>query len=72
MSRRSPICFYDPPSILLDCGALTFQTWMLGGHPGLVAHGNPSKGLGALQLSKGHQRGERTSIVVKQTFTRKN
>ena len=53
-ARSSPICFYDLPSMLLDCGALTCKTWKLGGHLDLVAHGNPSERLGASQLSKAY------------------
>ena len=47
--------------MLLDCGALTCQTWKLDGHPDLLAHENPSEGLGASQLLKAYGE-ERASL----------
>ena len=50
--------FYDLLSVLLHCGALTCQTWKLGGHLELVGHENSSEGLGASQLLKTYSKGK--------------
>ena len=64
MSLVLSVSYCDLWSVLMDYVALSLKIWKLGGHPGLVAYGNVTKGIGSVAIVESLRRGKGPSSAA--------